>query len=232
MAVQPPSAIIVSMKKPKLVNGEFYHIYNRGVDKRNVFIDDYDLERFFQGMDEFNTVNPIGSLYESSFLDQSVRAKRKNKSLIKFIAYCLNPNHYHFILQQITDGGITEFMKRLNGGYTWYFNNKYKRSGALFQGRFKAVHVDTNKYLLHLSIYVNLNNLVHNLPLGGSTAKLSKSSWEEYGEGIKQFNFCSKDIILKQFKNRREYKQFAKSSLEDILERKEREKEVANLLLE
>ena len=220
------------MKKPKLVNGEFYHIYNRGVDKRNVFIDDYDLERFFQGMDEFNTVNPIGSLYESSFLDQSVRAKRKNKSLIKFIAYCLNPNHYHFILQQITDGGITEFMKRLNGGYTWYFNNKYKRSGALFQGRFKAVHVDTNKYLLHLSIYVNLNNLVHNLPLGGSTAKLSKSSWEEYGEGIKQFNFCSKDIILKQFKNRREYKQFAKSSLEDILERKEREKEVANLLLE
>src|SRR3989338_5745511 len=193
------------MKKPKLVNGEFYHIYNRVVDKRNVFIDDYDLERFFQGIDEFNTVNPIGSLYESSFLDQSVRAKRKNKSLIKFIAYCLNPNHYHFILQQITDGGITEFMKRLNGGYTWYFNNKYKRSGALFQGRFKAVHVDTNKYLLHLSIYVNLNNLVHNLPLGGSTAKLSKSSWEEYGEGIKQFNFCSKDIILKQFKNRREY---------------------------
>lgn len=220
------------MKKPKLLNGEYYHIYNRGVDKRNIFMDSYDLARFFQCMDEFNTVNPIGSLYESSFLDSSVRAMRRNKNLVQFIAYCLNPNHYHFIIKQIANGGIAEFMKRLNGGYTWYFNNKYKRSGALFQGRFKAVHAGTNEYLLHLSAYVNLNNLVHKLPLGGSTAKLVKSSWEEYEREESHSGFCKTGVILEQFKNKVEYKQFTKSSLADIIDRKERKKEMAELLLE
>ncbi len=217
------------MKKPPLVNGEFYHIYNRGTDRRKIFLDFYDLQRFFQSMDEFNAVKPIGSIYEISFLDPRIRAKQKSKRLIKFIAYCLNPNHYHFILQQIASGGISEFMKRLSGGYTWYFNNKYKRSGVLFQGTFKNKHIDVNEYLLHLSAYVNLNDHVHRL--GGETAKLCKSSWDEYAKKASG-NFCDKKIILEQFQNEREYKKFAESSLADILDKKQRDKELNNLLLE
>ena len=217
------------MKHPPFANNEFYHIYNRGVDRRKIFSDQYDLRRFFQSMDEFNVSEPIGSIYESSFLDQSVLLKRKKKRLVNFIAYCLNPNHIHFVIQQVREGGVSELMKRLFGGYTWYFNKKYNRSGSLFQGTFKAKHVDSNEYLLHLSAYVNLNYHTHQL--GGLTAKLYKSSWDEFidsGTG----GFCNKNIILEQFRSSREYKQFAESSLKDIAERKNRDKEFCEILLE
>ena len=229
MAVKPPSVMLFIMKHPPFANNEFYHIYNRGVDRRKIFSDQYDLRRFFQSMDEFNTVNPIGSIYENSFLDPHIRSKRKSRRLVKFIAYCLNPNHYHFILQQIANEGISEFMKRLGGGYTWYFNNRYQRSGYLFQSVFKAKHINSNNYLLSLSAYVNLNYRVHKL--GGATAKLSKSSLDEYVYKHLD-NFCEKKIISEQFKNKLEYKEFAENSLADTLERKQRDKELGSLLFE
>ena len=217
------------MKNHKFVTGEFYHVYNRGIDHRKIFSNTNDLQRFYKSMDEFNTTLPIGSIYEASFLDPAILSKRKRKRLVKFIAYCLNPNHYHFILQQVTDGGISEFMKRLGGGYTWYFNHQNKRNGYLFQGIFKAKHINSNEYLLHLSAYVNLNDNVHKL--GGATAKLNKSSRDEYVGKIEE-DFCEKGIILEQFKNKHEYMEFAESSLVDILEKKQRNKELNDLLLE
>jgi len=91
------------MRKIKFANGEFYHVFNRGVDKRKIFGSKFDVDRFLQSMDEFNTVNPIGSLYENSFLSPEIKTKRKSKRLVNFIAYCLNPNHYHLILGQLKD---------------------------------------------------------------------------------------------------------------------------------
>lgn len=217
------------MRKIKFSNNNFYHIYNRGTDRRNIFSSYFDIKRFLESLEEFNTLKPIGSLYESSFLEASVRLKRKRKSLVNIIAYCLNPNHFHLILQQVAQGGVSEFIKRLSGGYTWFFNNKHKRNGVLFQGKFKAKHIDSNEYLLHLSAYVNLNNHVHKL--GGPTAKLSASSWDEY-IGNATTILCKKDIILKQFNDIDEFKEFAQNSLKDIIERKERFKELQKLLLE
>ena len=227
--MRPPSAKLCGMKRPIFVTGEYYHVYNRGVDRRQLFSDKSDLDRFLESMDEFNSIKPIGSIYENSFLNSDIQEKRKSTKLVQFICYCVNPNHYHFVLKQVSDGGISEFMKRLGGGYTWYFNNKNKRSGALFQGLFKAVHVDTNDYLLHLSAYVNLNYRVHKL--GGLTAKFVESSWEEY-TGNKQENFCHKNVILEQFKNKEEYKDFCEESLDSILEQKQKQKEMAALLID
>jgi len=214
------------MRKIPFTNGEFYHIYNRGVDKRSIFSDKYDIDRFFQSMTEFNTVEPIGSIYENSFKKSS---KLDGDRLVDFICYCLNINHYHFILKQVTDGGISEFMKRLGGGYAWYFNNKYKRSGSLFQGVFKSVYINTNEQLLHTSAYVNLNNHVHQL--GGETAKLVNSSWGEYTNG-ENGNFCNKDIILGQFKEAVEYKKFAEESLVGILNKRCEVEDMGKFLLE
>ena len=122
-------------------------------------------------------------------------------------------------------------MHRLGTGYTRYFNDKNKRTGSLFQGRFKSVHIDSNEYLLHSSAYVNLNDRVHQL--GSSTSKLvkSRSSWGEY-TGESKSNFCCKDIILEQFRNAKEYQRFAESSLESILERKADLKDMERYLLE
>ncbi|MBU2633508.1 transposase [Patescibacteria group bacterium] len=209
------------MRKESPSNGEYYHVFNRGVDKRTVFLDQNDFRRFFQSMEEFNAIKPIGSIYENSFhkdkkdqLGQLGSSTSKQDKLVNFICYCLNPNHYHFILEQVVNRGIEKFMHRLGTGYTKYFNKKNKRNGVLFQGRYKINCICSNEDLLYLSAYVNLNDKVHRL--GSST---SKSSYGEYfnvdnheDRGI----FCKKDIILKQFKDQFEYKKFAEGSLEEI----------------
>lgn len=221
----------MSARKKNFASGEFFHIYNRGVDKRIIFADRYDVQRFFQSMVEFNAVDPIGSLYENSFLKLGGETPKSGERLVNIIAYCLNPNHFHLILEQVTDGGISEFMKRLSGGYTGYFNKKHERSGSLFQGVFKDVHIDSNEYLLHVSAYVNLNDRVHQL--GGETPKLveSMTSWGEYLDK-KVRGICDKGIVLEQFKNIDEYEEFALSSLDSILKRKEELKDFDRFSLE
>src|SRR3989338_10441959 len=150
------------MRKTKFATGEFYHIYNRGVDKRNIFEDPEDFWRFLESMKEFNREDAIGSLYAINNDKEKFRGSAsKNKKLVNFVAYCLNQNHYHFILEPLVEGGIQKFMHKLSTGYTMYFNDKNKRAGSLFQGRYKSIHIDSNEYLLHLSVYVNLNDKVH-----------------------------------------------------------------------
>jgi putative transposase len=205
----------VAIRKTSLVNGEHYHVFNRGVDKRDIFLDRNDIDRFFQSMAEFNVTEPIGSLFKNSFGDHRDSSKEK---LVNIVCFCLNPNHYHFILEQLVDDGVGKFMQKM-GGYPKFFNTKYKRSGALFQGKFKAVHISTNEQLLHVSAYVNLNNLVHG-SLRSKAPQLSMSSWGEY-TGDSPGDFCKKDIILEQFKNNTEYKTFAEESLKSIREKRE-----------
>ncbi|MBI5405798.1 transposase [Candidatus Kaiserbacteria bacterium] len=225
----------MAMRKTQLAEGEYYHVYNRGVDKRSIFNDREDIERFLQCMEEFNGVEPIGSLYENSFRPDQLggRASKlvveEDSPLVEFIAYCLNPNHYHFILKQIAERGIEKIMQRIGTGHTMFFNNKHERNGSLFQGRFKAVHIDSNEYLLHVSSYVNLNDRVHQL--GGPASKLVRSSFGEYMDrGIK--GICEKEIILGQFRNVDEYKKFALSSLKSIVERKQEVEGIEDFLLE
>ena len=210
------------MRKVKFINGEYYHIYNRGVDKRTVFECQEDLDRFFQSMNEFNVIEPIGSIYQEILRRKKIGdLVSKEERLVEFTCYCLNPNHYHFVLRQIVEEGIKKFMHKLSLGYTMFFNKKHKRSGSLFQGPFKAIHIDSNEYLLHLSAYVNLNYQVHNLEkFGGRASKLLKSSWGEY-IGENKENFCKKDIILHQFGSALDYKNFAEDSLKRIKENKE-----------
>jgi len=218
------------MRKTPFVNGEFYHIYNRGIDKRILFSDETDVERFVQSMSEFNKIEPIGSIYENSFRKEKANPPQQ---LVKFISYCVNPNHFHFLLEQLVDRGIEKFLHRLGTGYTKYFNNRHSRSGSLFQGPFKAIHLESNEYLLHLSVYVNLNDRIHQL--GSLASKLvdSRSSWTEYIEGrLKIPSFCDTDIILGQFSSKKDYEIFAEEALQSIIERKDREKELAILLLE
>jgi len=219
------------MRKVPFRKGEYYHVYNRGVDKRNIFSDRNDFQRFFQSISEFNVLYPIGSIYWNSFKTSELRhpMSKSNKKLVNIVCYCVNPNHYHFILEQLEDRGIEKFMQKLGTGYTNYFNRKHKRSGVLFQGKFKSVHIDSNEYLLHLSVYINLNNLVHKIELRNPT---SKSSWEEYIRNGK-FGICkNKEVILGQFRNKKEYKQFAEKFVKGIIKRKEMLKDMEGYLLE
>ncbi|MFH0929671.1 MAG: transposase [Candidatus Moraniibacteriota bacterium] len=209
------------MRKNLLVNDEYYHIYNRGVDKRKIFLVDRDYLRFLTSMKEFNQVDPIFSLY---WYNQQKRKSdvdvRRLQKLVDVVCYCLNPNHVHFILKQVMRGGISEFMKRLGGGYTKYFNHQYQRSGVLFQGKFKSAHIDSNEYLLYVSAYVNRNYFIHG---HGNDLDWAYSSFWDYN-GKREKGFCNKNIILDQFKNREEYCQFVQEHSLFMREKKETEK--------
>jgi len=227
------------MRNIAFAPGEYYHIYNRGTDKREIVSDKEDSERFIKSMKLFNARKPIGSIYELSFdnLWKMGHRTRDGGKLVEFVAYCLNPNHYHLLVRENMDGGISEFMKRLGGGYTGYYNTKHKRSGVLFQGKFKAKHITTDGYLTHLSVYINLNDRAHQL--GGPTAKLVRSSWDEYCGNMRDTRFgeiCTgKGVVLNQFKDKKAYDIFAKTSLRDIVTNKKAkrlEEELEKLLLE
>lgn len=220
------------MRKTLFAINEFYHIYNRGVDKRTIFEDKEDLLRFLSCIDLFNVVDPIGSVYEQSFLKPSLGSSAPKLKLVNIIAYCLNQNHFHFILEPLIDNGIQKFMHKLSTGYTNYFNTKNDRSGALFQGRYKSIHTESNAYLLHLSVYVNLNNRVH-IGLNQSwLEELQFTSFDEYRGLNLKIKYCLPNIILDQFDSIEKYINYAYETLPDIIKRKEEEKELKNLLLE
>ena len=165
------------MRKDPLVTGFYYHIYNRGVDKRDIFMNKADLFRFALSVKEFNTVKPIGSIKDAMLNRKDSDVQRPNP-LVSIICYCFNPNHFHFIIKQEIDGGISEFFKRLLGGYTKYFNLIHKRNGALFQGRFKSNLIDNDAYFLKIRPYVHLNYLMHKISKEKSGLVLS--SEKEY----------------------------------------------------
>jgi putative transposase len=157
------------MRKFKFVKGEIYHIFNRGVEKRNIFQDDADRWRFLQGLYLFNdkesSASSLWKLENKGMglnfktLKKFVEKEReKRKPLVRIMADCLMSNHYHLILEEIEENGISAFMHRIGTGYTGYFNRKHKRVGGLFQGTFKANKVDKNIYLQYLLIYLNVVN--------------------------------------------------------------------------
>ena len=119
------------------------------------------------------------------------------------------------ILKQVADKGIEKFMHKVGLGYSKYFNNRYKRSGFLFQGKYQTIHVDSNEYLLYLSAYVNKNKFIH-----GYKNKFEFSSLKEYtSKGV--YNLCSKDVILKQFGGKKEYKEYLMVNAKHFKEKKE-----------
>lgn len=149
------------MKRPTFTNGYIYHIYNRGVEKRKVFIDDRDFLRFVVALYEFNDSHPIFNVGRNFFqqpIEVRLQSKRKNQ-LVEILAFCLMPNHYHIVMRQKAENGITEFMRKIGTGYTNYFNLKYSRVGHLFQGKFKAVLLEQEAHFIHLPHYVHLNPL-------------------------------------------------------------------------
>jgi len=166
------------IRNVQFFNEEFYHIVKRGVEKRTIFLDDEDRYRFINSLIVFNDSNSApwnmrgfwnqrdpASLMKTGYIPEN--------PLIKIHAFALMDNHFHLLLEQVKENGVSNFMGKL-GGYSYYFNKKYKRVGPLFQGRFKAVLIKTEEQLKNAFVYVNTN------PVG-----LINPRWKE--EGIKDF---------------------------------------------
>jgi len=158
----------MSIRKVKLVPGEYYHIYNRGNSKQKIFIDKEDYLRFIgllyacnqKGNLKVNNLNKSQTLYDIE----------REKILVNIGAYCLMPNHFHILITEFEDDNISNFMQKLTTSYSMYYNKKYKRTGSLFEGKFKSQHAGTDRYLKYLFSYIHLNPI-----------KLIQKDWKEKG---------------------------------------------------
>lgn len=207
--------------KQYLADG-YYHIYNRGVEKRKIFIDEQDYKVFLTYLK--NYLEPIDQKAIWAEIEKThylLRDKLFNKlqmnnytDKIQLFCFCLMPNHFHLLLKQKNERGIEEFMRSLGTRYVMYFNKKYKRTGGLFQGRYKAVLVKTDEQLLHLSRYIHLNPK-HKGPALPDRPEKSYSSLPFYlgKQGIK---WLQADQILSFFSKTNKnssYKSFVMSSM-------------------
>lgn len=184
------------------INGQYYHIYNRGVEKRYIFNNRVDQHRFIKTVLYYQLEGPKPKL--SNFFKYKLFKPDFDKKIVDIICYCLMPNHFHFLLKQLKDGGITEFVSKLTNSYTKYFNTRDKRVGPLFQGEFKSVFIEYDEQLIHLSRYIHLNPLVSYL-----VKDLSSYEWSSYLEYINgDKGICAKEDILSFFKTPAKYKQF------------------------
>ncbi|MFH1979073.1 MAG: transposase [Patescibacteria group bacterium] len=232
------------MQKPIFVNGHIYHSYNRGVEKRDVFMDKQDYLRFIHCLFEFNDTKTAKNMFyyfntqDSEVQPHYLKKNRKpRKLLVEILAFTLMPNHFHLLLKQKKEDGIAKFMQKLGTGYTMYFNQKYERVGSLFQGRFKAVHVEEHSHFLHIPHYIHSN------PLGlpdcrGSTSLVGKIKflesyrWSSFSDYVGKKNFPSvtqKDFLLNFFGKENKYKKEAVAWLKNYSNNLE---EIKNIVLE
>ncbi|MDO8469701.1 MAG: transposase [bacterium] len=145
-------------RRISFVVGEYYHLYNRGVEKRKIFLSSRDYDRFVALLYLCNGSQPV-LIRDLKMPLSEVFAIDRGAPLVDIGAWCLMPNHFHLLVRQRVGNGISIFMQKLATAYTMYFNTKNKRSGVLFQGVFKAVHTDKNRHLKYLFAYIHLNPL-------------------------------------------------------------------------
>ncbi len=148
----------MGMRPVQLVEGEFYHVYNRGTDKRTLFRDDTDRQRFMKLLYISNTTEHI-NVRNLLRKNNEPYTFERGAPLVSIGAYCLMPNHFHLLLTPIVKDGVSLFMKKLCTGYSMYFNKRYNRTGTLLEGPFKAKWVDNDIYLKYLYAYIHLNPL-------------------------------------------------------------------------
>jgi len=191
-------------RKHPLLLGKIYHIYNRGVAKCKICKEEADYWRFLQGLCLFNDSRSAtnilwqlqrnrGKLTLNVLKDYIKNQSNDREKLVKILAYCIRGNHYHLLVEEIKEGGITRFMHKLGLGYSRYFNNKYDRPGSLFQDKFKNILVDNDLYLQYLLVYINVLNVLEDI----------EPSWRE--DGIKNIKRVLEYIENYQWSTHQEY---------------------------
>ena len=207
--------------KQYLENG-LYHIYNRGVEKRDIFLDDQDYNVFLHLLKFYlspikSEKHPLSEL--TGFNPVRVRPLANLGEEVELLCYCLMPNHFHLLIKQKTQDGMKKLLRRLLTTYSMYFNRRYDRVGHLFQGIYKAALIANDSYLLHLSRYIHLN------PREMTRFNLVSYPYSSYAYylGEKKAGWLNTDFILSYFKEAKDpelkdinsYKEFVESFAQD-----------------
>ncbi len=179
----------MSLRNIIFSEGEYYHIYNRGVEKRKIFLDTADHERFVRLLYIANSTTPV---HLSNYQGRALIEIPRGDQIVAVGAWCLMPNHFHLLLKETGENGIRKFIHKLLTGYSMYFNTKYHRKGALFGSRFSAKHLDRDQYLKYQYAYIHLN------PIG-----IIDDGWKK--KEIKDINLARKFLFSYEFSSFKDY---------------------------
>lgn len=199
------------------MNEGYYHVFNRGIEGRKIFLNIREYKRamnllsFYQYADIPIRYSRFSELPENKQL-KLLESMEDSGEIIDIVAYCLMPNHFHLLLKQKKEKGVATYMANFMNAYTKYFNTKHERIGPLFQGIFKAVYVETNEQLLHLTRYIHLNPIASSLI---SASKLQNYPWSSYPAYLKiaKDTLVKPDIISEIRSQIHDYEKFVKDQI-------------------
>jgi putative transposase len=194
-----------------MVTGDYLHVFNRGVAKLPTFLDESDYRRAFLGLDFYRYAEPpmkhsdILKLFPDTRI-LTLKSLDGEPQLVEVLAVALMPNHWHLLVHQLVDGGVSTYLRRWTNSYTRYFNTVHERVGPLFQGEFKAVAIRSDELLLHVSRYIHLNHVAAGI---ATTTTLSTIPWNSYASYVtNKPSFCQTKLILELAGGRDQYRQF------------------------
>lgn len=195
--------------------GESYHVFNRGNDKMDIFRDDEDYDVFLSRLEE--CLYPRSASHGAHVVATSTKGKLYSRKLLpedafSLLAYCLMPNHFHFLILQQSELPISALMLKLISGYSKYFNKKYERVGSLFQDQFKATYITDTMHLLHTSAYIHNNPEIDGI---APAEEYPYSSCREYVKSITPaHSIIHRELIGGQFPHPEAYRDFMRESME------------------
>lgn len=202
-------------RKIIFTTGEIYHVYNRSIANFPLFLKSRDYQRFLETAEYYRNKKPGLRFSFSERLNKELKErfleelKKRNSFLVEIYTFALMPNHIHFLLKQIQDNGIADFMRNLQNSYAKYFNTKYNRSGAVFQALFKAVRIETQEQLIHVSRYIHLNPVSSFLIKIENLVNYRWNSFRDYID-VQTNSFIKSEFILENFSSIKEYEKFVK----------------------
>lgn len=223
--------LLMPYRKSPLVTGEIYHVFNRSIAKQPIFLNQRDYKRalgvisFYRHHKpsiRFSHYNRLSADLKQKFIDQLA----KENPLLEMLTFCIMPNHVHFLIKQLKDDAISEFMRNFQHSYSKYFNEKNGRVGSLFQSMFKAVLVENDEQLLHVSRYIHLNPVSSSLIRLENLQEYPWGSFREYSS--EQYKLTNPKIILSYFKSKNEFIKF----VYDQAEQQKKLQAIKHLILE
>ncbi|MEX1027146.1 MAG: transposase [Candidatus Paceibacterota bacterium] len=210
----------MATRKVPLAINEFYHVYQRGINKQPIFELDEDKTRFLlpilasQSLKRIANPSLLSLRYiktRSFGFTQPIADDIATNRVVSLVSFCVMPNHFHIILQQLEDGGISQYMKRVLNSYAKYFNTKYDRSGHLFEKEFQAQHISSNTQLLHTSAYIHRNPRELK-GWAGNESRYEWSSFPDYTSLNRWGPLLDQATLLDQFKDSTDYVSFVNTS--------------------
>lgn len=202
-----------------LVNDQIYHVFNRGIDHRPTFTTKWELHRAMLILSYYRFSTPPMRLSRFLMLSNEDREKiltglnQEGKKLVELLCFCLMPNHFHFLIKQTGETGISKYISLLQNSFTRYFNIRNERIGPLFLDQFKAKLIETDEQLIHVSRYIHLNPLTSYVVKDFDTLK--NYPWSSFPQYLGNSNegVCSTKLILDFFKSKGSYEKFVKDQV-------------------